>query len=167
MNITNEFGILELVLVPNFSLNWQFWFFGPNLPKKGQKPKNREHSWFIGQQGKGEAFFNSPLLLAMLYRIQGISRPISTDSSPLCIASSWTRIGNLWFPSASLEPLSYASVKLRFLGYMGTLLLKFWNYSKLSICYHMPEAKKLRTPLSLPHPLSSMCVQSLMYVLVQ
>ena len=35
MNITIEFYIFEIALVPNFSLNWQFWFFGPNLPKKG------------------------------------------------------------------------------------------------------------------------------------
>ena len=34
MNRTIEFSIFELVLVPNFSLNWQCWFFGPNLPKK-------------------------------------------------------------------------------------------------------------------------------------
>ena len=35
VNSTTEFCIFKLVLVPNFSLNWQFWFFGPNLPKKG------------------------------------------------------------------------------------------------------------------------------------
>ena len=29
-----EFCIFELVSVPNFSLNWQFWFFWPNLPKR-------------------------------------------------------------------------------------------------------------------------------------
>ena len=29
------FYIFKLVLVPNFNLNWQFWFFWPNLPKKG------------------------------------------------------------------------------------------------------------------------------------
>ena len=30
-----EFCIFKLVLVPNFSLNWQVWFFWPDLPKKG------------------------------------------------------------------------------------------------------------------------------------
>ena len=30
-----EFRLFKLVLVPNFSLNWQFWFFWPDLPKKG------------------------------------------------------------------------------------------------------------------------------------
>ena len=34
MNITTEFCVLELVKVLNFTLNWQFWFFGPNLPKQ-------------------------------------------------------------------------------------------------------------------------------------
>ena len=27
--------MFELILVPNFSLNQQFWLFWPNLPKKG------------------------------------------------------------------------------------------------------------------------------------
>ena len=34
MNSAIEFYILELVCVPDFSLNWQFWFFESNLPKK-------------------------------------------------------------------------------------------------------------------------------------
>ena len=34
-NIIIEFRLFKLVLVPNFSLNWQFWFFWPDLPKKG------------------------------------------------------------------------------------------------------------------------------------
>ena len=35
VNIIIEFRIFKLVLVPNFSLNWQFWFFWPDLSKKG------------------------------------------------------------------------------------------------------------------------------------
>ena len=35
VHIIIEFRIFKLVLVPNFSLNWQFWFFWPDLPKKG------------------------------------------------------------------------------------------------------------------------------------
>ena len=34
MNITTEIYIFELVKVPNFNLNWQFWFLEPNLLKK-------------------------------------------------------------------------------------------------------------------------------------
>ena len=34
MNTTTEFCIFWLVQVPNFSSNWQFWFFESNLPKK-------------------------------------------------------------------------------------------------------------------------------------
>ena len=36
-----------LVLVPNFSLNWQFWFFGPKWPKKVFPVKNwkSERHW--------------------------------------------------------------------------------------------------------------------------
>ena len=43
------------------------------------------HSQIIGLQGKGEG--------------------ITAESSPLHIPSSRTRTGNLWFLSASLEPL--------------------------------------------------------------
>ena len=31
---TTKFCIFKLVLLPILSLNWQFWFSGPNLPKK-------------------------------------------------------------------------------------------------------------------------------------
>ena len=35
VNIIIELRISKLVLVSNFCLNWQFWFFWPDLPKKG------------------------------------------------------------------------------------------------------------------------------------
>ena len=35
LNIIIEFCLFKLVLVPNFSLNWQFWFFWPDLPRSG------------------------------------------------------------------------------------------------------------------------------------
>ena len=35
MNTTIEFYIFKSVYVSDFSSNWQFWFFGLNLPKKG------------------------------------------------------------------------------------------------------------------------------------
>ena len=35
LNSTMEYCILELVYATKLSLNWQFWFFEPNLPKKG------------------------------------------------------------------------------------------------------------------------------------
>ena len=39
---TTEFCIFKLVLVPNFSLNLQFWFSGPSLPKKGISSLNQK-----------------------------------------------------------------------------------------------------------------------------
>ena len=33
---------IQISLVRNFSSNWQFWFFGPNLPKKVFPVKNRK-----------------------------------------------------------------------------------------------------------------------------
>ena len=44
VNSTNKFYIFKLVLVPNFSLNWQIWFSGPNLPKKGISSLNQKKS---------------------------------------------------------------------------------------------------------------------------
>ena len=35
VNTVIDFYIFELVYVSSFTLNWQFWFFKPNLPKKG------------------------------------------------------------------------------------------------------------------------------------
>ena len=35
VNIIIEFGLFKLVFVAHFSLNRQFWSFGPDLPKKG------------------------------------------------------------------------------------------------------------------------------------
>ena len=57
----------------------------------------QEHSRFIGRQGKGETFYH----FYPLHRHLDISQAINAVSSPLHIASSWTRTGNLWFPSAS------------------------------------------------------------------
>ena len=35
VNITSESWIFRLVLIPNSSLNWQFWYFWSDLPKRG------------------------------------------------------------------------------------------------------------------------------------
>ena len=69
-----------------------------------------EHSQFTGQQGKGEAISLTPLYhLHPLHRHLDISRAIAAGSSPLHIASSQTQTRNLWFQSASREPLSNTS----------------------------------------------------------
>ena len=51
VNVIIEFWLFTLVLVPNFSLNWQFWFFWPDLPKKSfpglQKKKWTPHIFYI------------------------------------------------------------------------------------------------------------------------
>ena len=48
VNIIIEFHIFKLVLVPKFSWNWQFWFFGLNLPKKIFPVKNRKSEYHHG-----------------------------------------------------------------------------------------------------------------------
>ena len=55
-----------------------------------------------GTAGEGGGYlFNSSLPLPPLHRHLDISRAITAESSPLHIAGSRTRTGNLWFPSAS------------------------------------------------------------------
>ena len=39
---TTEFCIFKLVLIPNFNLNWKFWFSGPSLPKMGISSLNQK-----------------------------------------------------------------------------------------------------------------------------
>ena len=61
-----------------------------------------ERSRFTGQQGKGKGIYLTPLYhFHPLHRHLDISRAIAAESSPLHIAGSRTRTGNLWFPSAS------------------------------------------------------------------
>ena len=61
-----------------------------------------EHSRLTRQHGKVEAI-SSPSLYHFhsVHRHLDISRTIAAESSPLHIASSQTRIWNLWFSSAS------------------------------------------------------------------
>ena len=51
VNITIEYRLFKLVLVPNFSSNWQFWFFWPDLPKNGfsglKQKKWTLHTFYI------------------------------------------------------------------------------------------------------------------------
>ena len=61
-----------------------------------------DHSRITGLQGKGEGISLTPHYhFHPLHRHLDISRAITAESSPLHIASSRTRTGNLWFPSAS------------------------------------------------------------------
>ena len=53
-------------------------------------------------EGEGDGIYLTPLYhFHPLHRHLGISRAITAGSSPLHIAGSRTRTGNLWFPSAS------------------------------------------------------------------
>ena len=61
-----------------------------------------EHSQITGLQGKGEGISLTPYYqFHPPHRHLNISRAITAESSPLHIASSRTRTGNLSFPSAS------------------------------------------------------------------
>ena len=61
-----------------------------------------DHSRITGLQGKGEGISLTPHYhFHPLHRRLHISRAVIAESSPLHIASSRTRTGNLWFPRAS------------------------------------------------------------------
>ena len=65
---------------------------------------------------KGKAISLTPHChFHLLHRYQNleISWVMTADSSPLHISNSWTQTGNLWFLSASCQPLSYASHSLQ------------------------------------------------------
>ena len=63
---------------------------------------SHDHSRITGLQGKGEGISSTPNYhFHPLHRHLDISRAITAESSRLHIASSRTRTGNLWFPSAS------------------------------------------------------------------
>ena len=103
-----------------------------------------KHSWFTGQQGKGEAISLNPLYYVHpLHRHHiDISRANAAESLPLHVASSWTRTENLWFPSASCLPLTYAPVRSykleafsRLLKVLGTL--GFWFLKTISKLSHL------------------------------
>ena len=62
----------------------------------------QEHSRITGLQGKGEGISFTPHYhFQPPHRRLDISQAITAESSPLHIASSRARTGNLWSPSAS------------------------------------------------------------------
>ena len=61
-----------------------------------------DHSRLTGKRGKGEGIYLTPLNHFHPLRSHlDISQVITVENSPLRIASSQTRTGNLWFPGAS------------------------------------------------------------------
>ena len=73
VNTTIEFCILELVFVPNFSLNWQFRFFEPSLPKRVFPVKNRrsEHrNWILHIQISQGIQFQLTLTVSFIFFYQ-------------------------------------------------------------------------------------------------
>ena len=62
-----------------------------------------------GRRARGGGISLTPhYFFHSLHRHLDISWAITVQSLPLHIANSWTPTGNLWFPSASCYPLSYA-----------------------------------------------------------
>ena len=91
-----------------------------------------KHSRFTGQQGKGEDISFSPLYhFYPLHRHSDICREITAVSMPLHIANSRTWIGDLWFPSASRQPLNYALFIIYVTILKNRILL--FSHEKISI----------------------------------
>ena len=74
----------------------------------------QEHSRFTGQQGKGEAFCLTPLYhFHPIHRHLDINQEIAAERSPLHIASSRTRSGNVLISGRkSLPSVSYTTMKI-------------------------------------------------------
>ena len=47
VNTTIEFCMLKLVYAPNFTLNLQFWFFGPSLQKNPEDFQSKMEKFII------------------------------------------------------------------------------------------------------------------------
>ena len=78
-NIIIEFCIFELIYVPSYSLNWQFWVFGYNLrkndifsrkQKKWTEPLNSEYSNYVGMIIPNSTFNFQPKLTILNFGIK-------------------------------------------------------------------------------------------------
>ena len=83
-NIIIEFHILELVLVPNFSSNWQFWFFGLNLPKNVFLVQNRKSKYH-------HVILHIRISLSSKFQLK------------LTILSFWTKFTQKWYFQSKAE----------------------------------------------------------------
>ena len=93
--------LISLFVIPNFSIVVIFYL-------------GFHSRTFTEQQRNGRAIFLTPLYhFHPLYKHLNISRAITAETSPLHIASNRTQTGNLWFPSGSCYPLTYAPSKLQ------------------------------------------------------
>ena len=101
IDTTIEFCIFELVLVPNLCLNWQFWFFWPDLPKEcfsGLKQKK----W-------------TPLIFNIILHIQ------------ICLVRNFSSNWQFWFFGPNLPKKSISSQKLK--KWTSSLNSAYSNYS--------------------------------------
>ena len=109
MNISIELCIFELVYVPNYSLNWQFWFFGPNLPKR----------LFLVENGKSEHLhwilhirisLDTILVFWTIFTKKGYLR-CKTENLRFCVRP-WSLLTKLIF---SVEGMTDTTVFMSFL----------------------------------------------------
>ena len=89
-------------------------------------------------RGRGEAIYLTLLYhFHLLHRHLDISREITAESSPLHIASSRTRTGNFWFPSASAQVCCIDQTNLvDLLGHFVGLALKVLTPFVLMLSYN-------------------------------
>ena len=140
-------------LISSFLLFFSTWVFF------------HEHLWFTGQQGKGEGIYLTPLYhFHLLHRHLDISRAITLECSPLHIASSRTRTGDLWFPSASRNTsigvptstfsLHFAAIYLDICWRVIHKKLTTWKtrtYQQLNIIFFIFQMMLLFCHLLLPY----------------
>ena len=95
VNITIEFCIFELVLVPNVSLNWQFRFFWLDLLKKGfsdlKQKKWTTHAFYIILHIQISLVRNFSSIL--IFWIRFTQKGSSTREYHLVILHIWISLG--------------------------------------------------------------------------
>ena len=96
MNIAIEFWIFELVQVPNFKINWQFWFFEPNLPKNGicgRNRKSKHNHWILHiRMGRKQPHF--PGGDSLVYLAEPMHKKCSITFVWGHHFSTWTQVPN-------------------------------------------------------------------------
>ena len=94
MNTTNKFCIFKSVYIPNFSLNWQFYFFWPDLPKKLfpiEKWKSEHHYWILRVWISQGTKFHLKLTILIFW----------TKFTQRVSGQNWKKVNDLWIPYIS------------------------------------------------------------------
>ena len=137
MNIIIEFRIFKLVFVPNFSLNWQFWFFWPDLPKKGffglKQKKWKPHIFYIILHIQISLVRNSSSNWQFWFFGQNLSKMVVP-------VKNWKTEHHHWIPHIQISLGTKFQLRLTLMTFLTRFAQKgfFWSKTeKVNITYFL------------------------------